>query len=204
MVGNIIEYYLEAQACGDDARAEEAVRHISKLPPEEKHSILESLHALLHSPKSDQRWWAARALAEIDDPRVPDWLLTRLADPDASIRQCAALGLSQHPVVHSIPPLVEALNDPDQLVARLAGDALVKNGEAAVLPLIEAVQRKDKPSCRPGPHSRREAVRALAKIGDKRAAPALFEFLEDDSALLVYWAEQGLERMGVGMVFFTP
>jgi hypothetical protein len=36
-------------------------------------------------------------------------------------------------------------------------------------------------------------------IGDTRAVPGLFEALEG-SALQEYWAEEGLERMGVGMV----
>jgi len=49
-----------------------------------------------------------------------------------------------------------------------------------------------------------EAVRALAKIGDQRAIPALFEALDDNSALIEYWASEGLEKMGVGMVFYKP
>jgi HEAT repeat protein len=51
--------------------------------------------------------------------------------------------------------------------------------------------------------ARLEAARALASIGDTRAIPALFDAL-DDSALLEYWANEGLERMGVGMCFFSP
>ena len=52
--------------------------------------------------------------------------------------------------------------------------------------------------------ARLEAVRALAKIGDQRAIPALFEALDDSSALIEYWASEGLEKMGVGMVFYKP
>ena len=41
-------------------------------------------------------------------------------------------------------------------------------------------------------------------IGDTRAIPELYKMLDSDSALLEYWASDGLERMGVGMVFFAP
>jgi HEAT repeat protein len=47
-------------------------------------------------------------------------------------------------------------------------------------------------------------VRALARIGDQRAIPALFRALDDESALIEYWATKGLEDMGVGMIFFEP
>jgi HEAT repeat protein len=125
-------------------------------------------------------------------------------DPDAGVRQCAALGLRQQPDAQAVPSLVEALHDRDPLVARLAGEALAAAGEQAVPRLIEVLQHDSQALANAGPHARREAARALAAIGDPRAVPALYEVLDDDSALLVYWAEQGLERMGVGMAFFKP
>lgn len=159
---------------------------------------------MLQSPDVDGRWWAVRTLAEIYDPRVPGWLADTLSDSDAGVRQCAALGLRQQPTAQAVPALVEALHDRDPLVARLAGEALSAVGEPAVLPLIEVLQTTSYTRGSAAPHARRAAARALAAIGDPRAVPALYAVLEDDSALLVYWAEQGLERMGVGMVFFNP
>jgi NADPH-dependent ferric siderophore reductase len=47
-------------------------------------------------------------------------------------------------------------------------------------------------------------MRVLALVGDKSSIPALFEALDSDSMLIEYWANEGLERMGVGMVFFKP
>jgi HEAT repeat protein len=92
--------------------------------------------------------------------------------------------------------LVAALDDPDPLARRLAGQALATIGGEAVPRLLEVMAG--------GKHNARlEAVRALARIGDTRAVPALFEALEG-SALLEYWANEGLERMGVGMSFFIP
>jgi HEAT repeat protein len=58
---------------------------------------------------------------------------------------------------------------------------------------------------RGGPHiARLEAARALALIGDSRAIPVLFEALDDQSAYVGFWSDEGLDRMGVGMVFFKP
>jgi HEAT repeat protein len=92
---------------------------------------------------------------------------------------------------------VKALSDCDRLVAGLAADALAEIGEAAVPALIDVVQDGSHPA-------RLEAVRALAAIGDPRAIPVLFAALDSDSALMEYWANQGLEHLGVGMVFFEP
>ena len=63
--------------------------------------------------------------------------------------------------------------------------------------LLEALQEVD-------PATRLEAVRALAMIADPRAISALFSLLDSNSSLMAYWAEFGLERMGVGMIFFKP
>jgi len=52
--------------------------------------------------------------------------------------------------------------------------------------------------------ARLEAARALAAIGDTRAIPVLIKMLDQDSAIMEHWAEQGLEKMGVGTVFFEP
>jgi HEAT repeat protein len=89
------------------------------------------------------------------------------------------------------------LSDEDALTRRLAGDALIAIGAQSVPRLLEVIRDNEQPA-------RVEAVRALAKIGDEHAIPALFEALDDSSALIEYWASEGLEKMGVGMVFFKP
>ena len=184
---------LEELTSGVDERAEAAVRALARFGPE----ILPALQELLHRPDPDLRWWATRALAEIDDPQVVSLLLGSLQDPDALVRQCAALALRQQPFLQAIPDLVQALGDADRFLAHLAADALITTGEAAVPALLEILSN--------GPQvARLEAVRALAGIGDPRAIPALFNALDEDSALMEYWAGEGLERMGVGMTFFMP
>jgi HEAT repeat protein len=54
------------------------------------------------------------------------------------------------------------------------------------------------------PRVRVNAARALAAIADPAAIPALFGALEDESVLVQHWAEAGLEKLGVGTVYFAP
>jgi HEAT repeat protein len=184
---------LDALSCGEDERAEEALAHFSDWGPD----IVEALKERLSNPEAEVRWWAVRALAEIPDEGVPELMVKALADPDQSVRWCAGLALRRRPSMVAAQALVSMLADKDALTRRLAGDALVAIGAQAVPYLLDAMQQGEH-------HTRLEAVRALAKIGDQRAIPALFEALDDGSALIEFWASEGLEKMGVGMVFFKP
>jgi len=155
----------------------------------------DALGALLDAGDVEARWWAIRALAEIEDTEAKMLLKKGLQDTDAMVQYCAALALREHPDVEAIPYLVELLESDDHLLARLACDALAAGGKADT-PALLGVLEKGKPA------ARIEAVRALAKIGDKETIPALLKVLEDGSAMITHWANEGLEKMGVGMVFF--
>jgi len=184
---------------GDDERAEAAVASLAEfgvraLPELE---VLLTSAASIQAQDVDRRWWALRALAEISDPQVTPLLMTALRDEDASVRQCAAMGARKQPDPLLVPVLIEMLSDEDHLCASLAADALVTIGSPSVPPLIDVLQNGRQAA-------RLEAVRALANIGDQRSIPALFNVLDEESALLEYWATEGLERMGVGMNFFEP
>lgn len=184
---------LNELSCGEDKRAEAALPHLAGWGPE----VVDALRERLFNPEPDVRWWAVRGLAEIQDERVLDLLMKALADPDMGVRWCAGLALRNHPSEKAIPALMDMLLAQDALTRRLAGDALVAIGKPAVSQLLEVMQH--------GQHlARLEAVRALALIGDESAIPALFEALDDSSALVEYWANEGLEKMGVGMVFYRP
>lgn len=184
---------LSQLSCGEDEQAEQAISRLATWGPE----VVEPLQDRLSHPDAEVRWWAVRAIAELNDERVPELLVQVLADPDIGVRWCAGLALRSHPSPEAILALIGMLADTDALARRLAGDALVAIGEPAVLPLVNLLQQED--------HLvRLEAVRALAKIGDQRAIPVLFEALDDSSALIEYWASEGLEKMGVGMVLFKP
>ncbi len=178
---------------GDDERAETAIRTAAA----QGAGSIPLLRQLLANPSPDARWWTIWALAGIQDPQVFPLLMQGLQDEAIPVRECAALALRQHPDPQAIPDLIAALSVEDQILAHLAMAALVAIGEPAVLPLIDVLEN--------GPHrAQLEALQALARIGDKRSIPALYAVLDKDSALMEYWASEGLEKMGVGMSFFKP
>jgi HEAT repeat protein len=79
----------------------------------------------------------------------------------------------------------------------LACSALVVIGKPAIPSLLEIP--KDAPQT-----ARINATRALAEIADHSAIPALMAALEDDSVMIQHWAEEGLERLGLDMVYLKP
>jgi HEAT repeat protein len=188
-----LETLLAELVSTDDARA---ARALSQLP-QHGELALDYLLELLDSAQTDHRWWAAAALAGIDQPRSRHGLIKALQDSDSGVRQCAAAGLRRLPAPEAIPALIEALGAADRLYARLASGALAVLGAGAVEALTLAMRSED-------PRTRIEAARALGEAGDGSAIPALFAALSDPSAVVVHLAEIGLERLGVGMVFFEP
>jgi HEAT repeat protein len=178
---------------GDAARAEAAAAQL----PAHGEAALASLASLTTDTNSDTRWWAVRSLVGFAQPQAGALLAAALTDADALVQQCAALGLTRRPQAEATPALLALLDNQDSLLARLAGDALAALGSAAVEPLIAALEASRLAA-------RVEAARALALIGDTRAVPALFKLLGSESAVLEHWANEGLEKMGVGMAFFKP
>jgi len=185
---------------GDETRAEEAVSLLVGLGEAAVPPLLD----LTHSSDADQRWWGLRVLAQSPSPsgtsRRTEWLVPFLSDPSPEVRQCAALGLAASPDDGAIQPLIRALSDQDSLVGTLAVNALVKNGSAAVPALIEVVKNASWGSGA----TRIHALRALAEIRDQRAIPVMMQVMGEDSALLQHWAKEGLERLGLNMVYIKP
>jgi HEAT repeat protein len=97
----------------------------------------------------------------------------------------------------AIQPLVQALSDKDSMTGNLAMNALVKIGKPAVPTLIECVKTKTQ-------SARILALRALAEIRDHRAIAVMMQVMEEDSVLLQHWAKEGLERLGLDMVYIKP
>ncbi len=177
----------------DDTRAEAVIpRLVACGKP-----AMEALLNLLESPDSDKRWWATRALSEFHDHEVSQSLIKRLSDPDVEVRQCAALALYTHPDAQAVPALITALSSSDNILSHLAGNTLIAIGEPAVIPLLEVVKNAEQ-------STRLEAVRALALIADQRALPVLIEVCKENSVMMEYWANEGFERMGLGMVYLQP
>ena len=177
---------------GDEARAEAAVPSLAALGG----TIVPSLRGLLDSTDADVRWWATRTLASL--PSLdPGLLLPSLADAAPEVRQCAALGLCAHPSEAAIPRLIRALSDADGLTAELSARALAAVGEPAVESLLEVLNGAAQ-------SARIHAMHALSEIADPRAIRPMIEAMSEESAMLHYWAEAGLERMGVNMVYLKP
>jgi len=177
---------------GSETRAEKAVPELIDLGQEAISALLD----LTRSSEADHRWWGLRVLAQSPHSQA-EWLVPFLNDPAREVRQCAALGLAIKPDESATQTLVQALNDEDSMVNSLAVNALVKIGNAAVPSLIEVVKS--------APQSARiHALRALAEIRDHRAIPVMMKVMEEDSALLQHWAKEGLDRLGLDMVYIKP
>ncbi|MGD9094150.1 MAG: HEAT repeat domain-containing protein [Anaerolineales bacterium] len=188
-----LEYLSAELASGDDERAEIAAKRLSHLGEQ----ALGIINQLLSDPDPETRWWAVRSLAEMSSNSFSQLLIKALNDKDLSVRQCAALALQHQPDSDSVPALIACMHDRDSLLIRLSANALVAIGPPAVPALLKLLDDRTSPI-------RYEAIRALALIGDERAIPALFHSFGEDSALMEYWADQGLDRMGIGMAFFKP
>jgi HEAT repeat protein len=177
-------------ASGDEERAVSAAPLLIEMGED----VILPLRDLTHSSDVDTRWWALSTLAQSPLCRT-EWLLPFLLnDPAPEIRQCAALGLANKVDENSIEALIQALTDEDNMVCNLASNALIKTGKTAVPALIEVVKT--------GKQSARiQALRALAEIRDHRAIPIMMSVMGEDSALLLHWAKEGLDRLGLDMVY---
>lgn len=189
---HVLDELLADLTSGDETRAENAVPKLVECGED----AFPALRDVLKAEDADLRWWALRTLAQSPHSRT-EWLLPFLDDPAPEVRQAAALGLCAHPDETAVKPLIRALSDADTLVSDLARHGLVEIGKPAVPSLLEfpahAPQR-----------ARINALRALAEIGDYAAIPTLMAALEEDSAMLQHWAEEGLERLGLNMLYLKP
>ncbi|HQX01035.1 MAG TPA: HEAT repeat domain-containing protein [Anaerolineales bacterium] len=177
---------------GDDTRAEKSIPAIVDLGMAAIPSLLE----LTRAEEVDSRWWAVRALAASPHTRTED-LIPLLSDSASEVRAAAALALCNHPDESAIPALINTLSDEDSLTAGLAGNALVKIGSPSVPSLLTVMSE--------APTSIRIIVlRALSEIRDHRAIPVMMKSLSEESAVLQYWAQEGLQRLGLDMVYGKP
>ncbi len=177
---------------GNEERAEAAATRLAEVGE----PVLPALEPLLHSDIEDQRWWAVRTVAQMTAPPL-DWLIRALGDGSSEVRAAAALGLSAHPVEQAAPALVGALQDEDSIVAVLAVNALSALGQAAVPALLEAFPASNR-------RGKIQIMRALSELRDHRSIPLMMKVIEEESAMLRYWAEEGLDRLGLDMVYIKP
>jgi HEAT repeat protein len=177
---------------GDDTRAENSIPAIVELGM----AAIPELVKLTQAAEVDSRWWAVRALAASPLTRTDD-LIPLLSDSASEVRAAAALALCNHPHENAVAALVKTLSDEDPLTAGLAGNALVKIGNPSVPSLLEVMNE--------APTGIRIIVlRALSEIRDHRAIPVMMKSLSEESAVLQYWAQEGLEKLGLDMVYLKP
>jgi HEAT repeat protein len=176
----------------DEALAEAASSTLAR----SGESSISTLKPLLESPEVEQRWWAIRTLAQMETPPVL-LLIQSLADPEAGVREAAALALVTHPTEAALPALIRALGDGDTMVGTLAESALVSIGRPAVSILLQTFPGAPRGVCI-------HIMHALAEIRDQRAIPLMLKATETDSAILNYWAKEGLERLGLDMIYIKP
>ena len=185
---------------GDDTRAENSIPAILELGMAAMPALLD----LTRAEEADTRWWAIRALAASPHTRTED-LLPLLSDSAPEVRAAAALALCSHPNESAVEALIKTLADEDPLTAGLAGNALVKIGSPSVPSLLEVMKARVEPGRNNSPTGIRIlALRALSEIRDHRAIPVMMKSLSEESALLQYWAKEGLERLGLDMVYMKP
>lgn len=189
-----LELLLAELTCGDDARAEQAAVRL----PAFGSAGIDALKPLTKSDDLDVRWWTVRALAGFEqaDETTPE-LVAALDDESSEVRQAAAMALCHHPYPQAVSPLIKTLSDPDPMTANLASRALGLIGTEATPALLDILKNGTGTA-------KMEAARALAEIKDPRAIPGLMQALQTDSALLQYWISNGLDKMGLGMVYLKP
>jgi len=183
---------LDELTSGDDARAENVIPALVELGE----AVIPHLLDLTRSGNVDFRWWAVRALAAFPQAQTDD-LISLLGDSSAEVRAAAALALCNHPHESAVEALIRSLADRDSLAAGLAANALVLIGSASVPSLLEVMSN--------APTSVRIlALRALSEICDHRAIPTMMKCLSEESAILQYWAQEGLNKLGLNMVYVKP
>jgi HEAT repeat protein len=190
---DLLQAFLDALLAGDDAQTEQSAVALSHIGDD----AISTLQDVLADPDADRRWWAVRALAAVGTSPAIELLLAALEDRDPDVRACAVVALSQLMPVEAIQPLVARLSDPSAYVRRLTADGLALFGQPAVEALISALEDGDRAA-------RAGAARALSAIQPEEAIPALYHALDDPSALVTYYADEALARMGVGILLFRP
>lgn len=173
----------------------EPVEGTPELPPEvatelEKRREAERYAEYLHDPQLQLQ--TVGKLVSIGAPSV-DVLKNLLRDPNARVRQLAALALGEigEPSEAAVPDLAKLLDNQPDAVSLEAVTSLAKIGPAAVDPLIQALSSSQ-------PRIRLLAMRALGDIGPEAEAalPHLAEMLGDEDRNVANEAIRTLADLG--------
>jgi HEAT repeat protein len=192
-----IDHLVDALLSGNDERAEQTIPAMAQADAEE---VVSALERRLTRASPDDRWWAARALAAIPTARSVNILARLMDDPHSDVRACAAMALGE---LHAIAgtrgaeALAAHLDDENAHVAEICAVSLGRVGVLAVPALLTKLQAGNA-------LQRIRAAKALVPIESHEAIPTLVAALDDENAVVTHYAEEALERMGVGMVLVKP
>lgn len=201
----------------------DAIEQLGRLGPAAAPAV-PALTAQLHDDSPRVRAYAASSLGRIGDaaqPAVPD-LVRSIADPAPAVRRktIEALGRLRPDPALTLEPFVRLMKDAEPSVRLRALDALAEHGEAAVPVLVELLEKDQAaywaclvlneigPEAKaavaalaqrvsdPRAEIRREAILALAEIGEAAApaADAITAAMDDETDRIA--ATYALGRIG--------
>jgi HEAT repeat protein len=135
------------------------------------------------------RFWAARILGEIRDPRATRSLCDALLDKDAEVRSAAAWALGALADPATAPLVLPVVRDPVWYVRAHAAEALGRIGDpVAVDSLAESLRDRSW-------WVRRSALDALVRLGPA-SRPALLKTLTSDDPFARDSASEALSALG--------
>lgn len=156
---------------GQRTRVRQAIKRFTK--PEDMQAMA---HALRVYPEGSPEHTAARRLLEALGAFAIAPLLEQIAaEQDMAVRKQLVDALSEMAVRH-VREVGEHVVDPRWYVVRNVVGALARTRSSAILPYLERVVRH------PEPRVRREVIRALSNVHDRRAHELLISALDDDDA----------------------
>lgn len=146
------------------------------------------------SPKA--RFWAARILGEIRDPRATRSLTDALLDPDSNVRSAAARAMGRVAERSTATHVAPLLDDPIWYVRAHAAEALGMIGDVSfVVPIAERLRDRSW-------WVRKSALDALVRLGDA-SKPVLQRALESEDRFARDSAAEALVSLGVTAIVPT-
>ncbi|HYR69087.1 MAG TPA: HEAT repeat domain-containing protein [Candidatus Dormibacteraeota bacterium] len=136
------------------------------------------------------RFWAARILGEIADPRATRSISEALQDADPDVRSAAVWAIGSIADRPSAPIVAPLLNDPVWYVRAHAAEALGKIGDPSLTGALADALRDQ------SWWVRRNALEALVRVGEA-AKPALMTALESEDRFARDSAVEALTSLGV-------
>lgn len=175
-----------------------------------------SLTADFYDSRGVMRIHAIGELGELEDKRAVLFLIGAFNDRDQSVRRAVASALGKAGDTRAVPALVAALKDRDGLVRFSAAKALAEFEDRRAIPaLIEAFNDSNQSEIESqvifslesskdnheilterAYTQRWDAARALGKLRDKRAVPALIGALNDSDGLVRVSTAKALAELG--------